>query len=449
MDNIIIKTLAWVALFGVVLWLLWYQIPLDVWQPVPLSEQADAFQTDGFPKDIAPSIEQPQPSLARERQKMDSMQSRWTQIERSNSYNMQPDRGIRLTGEQIPRLAGASTIAGASTSPHTANTAASRLSIADRSQLDAIAPMVLLPGGTFRMGSDTAAERDQRPAHQVRLSPFKMDAYQVTNRQFQMFVQETQYETTAERIGWSFIFDHERKNWVRMVGVNWRNPSGSSHSHHPNVRAALESGIMQTMLDLPVVHVSWDDALAFCRWSGKRLPTEAEWEFAAKGGLIESVYPWDVPNRIGQRQENGQFFANYWQGRFPDGDTGADGFLGLAPVGSFPANRYGLFDMGGNIWEWCGDRYAVDYYRQSPLDNPTGPLEADGQTVTLARLTIRQEQGEYISEMINEADTVYLRVLRGGSFLSAENTDAGYRTTARGSQPQTLSFQDVGFRCVE
>ena len=292
-----------------------------------------------------------------------------------------------------------------------------------------ISPMVALPGGTFRMGSDTAAERDQRPARLVRLDPFEIDIYQVTNRQFQMFVQDTQYVTTAERQGWSYVFHAESNAWVRMVGANWRNPAGN------NPLAGIDNRVMQAMLDLPVVHVSWDDAQAFAQWAGKRLPTEAEWEYAAKGGVLDPLYPWG-----NQRQIDGRFFANFWQGRFPDENTGADGFLGVAPVGSFPANPYGLFDMGGNVWEWCGDRYAADYYRWAPLENPQGPSAEEGETVTVVR--------QRVGEVMSGEEIAALRVVRGGSFLSAENTDAGYRTTARGSQPQSLSFQDVGFRCA-
>ena len=298
------------------------------------------------------------------------------------------------------------------------------------------APMIALPGGTFRMGSDTAAERDQRPARLVRLEPFEIDLYQVTNRQFQMFVRDTQYQTTAERQGWSYVFHPENNVWVRMVGANWRNPSGN------NPHAGLDGGAMRAMLDLPVVHVSWDDAQAFAQWAGKRLPTEAEWEFAAKGGMLDTLYPWG-----NQRQIDGQFFANFWQGRFPDENTGADGFHGLAPVGSFPANPYGLFDMGGNVWEWCNDRYAADYYHWASLENPQGPSAEEGETVTIIRQMLREGGGG--GHRVDEVrDIVALRVVRGGSFLSAENTDAGYRTTARGSQPQSLSFQDVGFRCA-
>jgi len=385
----------------------------------------------GQPPDIYVS-NAPLRSSVWETQQLDILHSRQNQIDFRNPDFMLEERGRMLTREELPVFGG---VGGRMSAAHAPGALAA---IADRSRLDAIAPMVALPGGTFRMGSDTAPERDQRPSRQVRLAPFKIDVYPVTNRQFQMFVRETGYETTAERQGWSYVFHSERRAWVRMVGANWKDPSGT------NPHAGLEGGAMTAMLDLPVVHVSWDDAQAFAHWAGKRLPTEAEWEYASKGGLLDAPYPWGW-----HRQIDGQFFANFWQGRFPDENTGADGFFGLSPVGSFPANPYGLFDVGGNVWEWCGDRYAADYYRWSPLDNPTGPSAEEGETVAVARLIIRRENGQYIGETISGVDNVPLRVIRGGSFLSAENTDAGYRTTARGSQPQSLSFQDVGFRCAE
>jgi formylglycine-generating enzyme required for sulfatase activity len=360
-------------------------------------------------------------------QQTDVLPSPQNRIDFGNSDFTWAERGSTLTQEELPTLGLPDGSRFDLLTP-----------IADRAALDAIAPMKSLPGGTFRMGSDTATEGDQRPARQVWLAPFKMDVYQVTNRQFQMFVRETQYETTAERQGWSYVFYPARQAWVRMVGTNWRNPSGN------NPQAGLDGGAMTAMLDLPVVHVSWDDVQVFCRWAGKRLPTEAEWEYAAKGGRLDTPYPWGE-----HRQIDGKFLANFWQGRFPDGNTGADGFLGLAPVGSFPANPYGLFDVGGNVWEWCGDRYASDYYRRSPLENPTGPSAEEAQTITVARQILRKENGQYVGETVSGVDEIPLRVIRGGSFLSAENTDAGYRTTARGSQPQSLSFQDVGFRCAE
>jgi formylglycine-generating enzyme required for sulfatase activity len=310
--------------------------------------------------------------------------------------------------------------------------------IRDRLKLDEMAPMTVLSGGSFRMGNDTAIERDQKPSHLVRLKPFQMDCREVTNRQFHLFVKETKYRTTAEQRGWSYVFDFERKVWVRMVGVCWWNPSGK------NPHGGAESATVIAMYDFPVVHVTWDDAQAFCNWSGKRLPSEAEWEYAAKGGLVDALYPWG-----NQHQINNRFMANYWQGWYPNENSVADGFLLQSPVASFPANRYGLYDLGGNVWEWCGDRYRADYYRRSPLDNPLGPSPEEGDTVSITLFRVRKENGRYVEEENEEVQEIPFRVLRGGSFLSAENGDAGYRTTARGYQPQSLSFSDVGFRCAE
>ena len=338
-----------------------------------------------------------------------------------------PEPGQILEQKEIPSIAVLKT----SDSPLKQSAVLPRIS--DRTKLDTIAPMISLAGGSFRMGSDTASEKDQRPLHTVRLKPFRIDQYQVTNRQFRLFVSETKYVTTAERFGWSYLFDFKRKAWVRMVGASWRNPLGKNSSNDAELDA---------MGDLPVVHVSWDDAQAFCDWAGKRLPTEAEWEYAAKGGLLEALYPWGD-----RRVLDGRHMANYWQGWFPDENTAEDGFLRLAPVGSFPANRYGIFDLGGNAWEWCIDRYAADYYRRSPLDNPSG--SENGETATIPMLQIRKENGRFVSEELAGVDEVPQRVIRGGSFLSAENGDAGYRVTARASQPQPLAFQDVGFRCAE
>jgi formylglycine-generating enzyme required for sulfatase activity len=310
--------------------------------------------------------------------------------------------------------------------------------IRDRSKLDAMAPMLSLSGGSFRMGNDNANERDQKPSHLVRLEPFRIDCYEVTNRQFHLFVQETKYRTTAEQRGWSYVFDFERKVWVRMVGVCWWNPHGK------NPHGGAESATVTAMYDFPVVHVTWDDAQAFCYWSGKRLPSEAEWEYAAKGGLVDTLYSWG-----NQHQINGRFMANYWQGWFPNENSVADGFLLQSPVASFPANRYGLYDLGGNVWEWCGDRYRADYYRRSPLDNPLGASPDEGETVSITLFRVRKENGRYVEEEYEGTQNIPFRVLRGGSFLSAENSDAGYRTAARGYQPQSLSFSDVGFRCAE
>ncbi|MGL4595406.1 MAG: formylglycine-generating enzyme family protein [Thermoguttaceae bacterium] len=314
--------------------------------------------------------------------------------------------------------------------------------IQNRTELDCFVPMISLSGGSFLMGNNTAAEKDQRPQHTVRLSPFRLDKYEVTNQQFKLFVQETGYLTTAERNGWSYIFDMERKEWVRRIGACWWNPNGLASQSRPN------NPVFDSLSQMPVVHVSWIDATAFCHWAGKRLPTEAEWEYAAKGGIIDAVYPWGK-----MRLQDGLPVANFWQGRFPRENTIQDGFLFLSPVGTFPPNNYGLHDLGGNVWEWCADRYLNDYYRRSPVNNPKGPNFQDGQTTESPVLITNQENSESkienIIKNIDQKERVFLRIIRGGSFLSAENTDAGYRVSARGNHPESLSFHDVGFRCAD
>ncbi|MDR1924034.1 MAG: formylglycine-generating enzyme family protein [Planctomycetaceae bacterium] len=322
-------------------------------------------------------------------------------------------------------------------------------STSSRAELDAVAPMVSIVGGTFRMGNDIAKERDCRPQHRVRLSPFKLDKYEVTNQQFALFVKDTKYRTTAEKSGWSYVFDFERKTWARVVGACWWNPSGKNTENDPHVNSNsnqfhTKKSSLNSIYDLPVVHVSWDDAAAFCDWAGKRLPTEAEWEYAARSGLLDASYPWGD-----MRTVNGQYHANFWQGWFPHNNSVADGFQLLAPVGSFPATRFGLCDIAGNVWEWCGDKYSPDYYRNSPLDNPLGPNSENAKSTKITINTVQKINNRYTGEEFGGVEEVFLRVIRGGSFLSAENNDAGYRVTARGNQPQSLSFQDVGFRCAK
>ena len=260
--------------------------------------------------------------------------------------------------------------------------------------------LVPIPGGTFRMGNDFSPYSDQRPAHDVSLAAFLMDAHEVTNRQFAEFVAQSDYLTTAEQRGWSYTFDDARGQWRRMAGADWRHPGGP----HTNISGRE---------DRPVVHVSWYDADGYARWAGQRLPTEAEWEWAARAGLRDADFPWGREETVG-----GQYQANYWQGWFPDEDLAVDGFDAVAPVMSFPPNGFGLFDVAGNVWEWCADRYDEDYYRISPGDNPAGPA-----------------QGE-------------MRVQRGGSWLSAENCGPGYRVSVRSKRPPDASYQDVGFRCA-
>ncbi len=267
-------------------------------------------------------------------------------------------------------------------------------------RLSRLGPMVRIAGGTFRMGDNFSHTPDQRPAHEVTLDPFWIDCHEVTNRQFMLFVEATGYRTTAERRDRSYVFDDRAKKWVEMAGAHWRQPGGRN------------TDILRRM-DHPVVHVSWDDAVAFARWAGKRLPTEAEWECAARGGLIQMQYPWGD-----QRTPGKQYMANAWQGWYPDENLRLDGYRGLAPVESFPPNRFGLHDMAGNVWEWCADWYGEEYYRRCAWRNPTGP------------------------------STGTQRVQRGGSFLSAPNRDQGIRVAVRSKQDPQATFEDVGFRCA-
>ncbi len=249
------------------------------------------------------------------------------------------------------------------------------------------------------------------PVHEVDLPPFRIDRFAVSNRQFAAFVDATDWRTDAERYGWSFVFGGllpddfpptrgvEQAPWWRQVmGADWRHPEGphSGWSDRP---------------DHPVVHVSWADAAAFCAWSGTRLPTEAEWEVAARGGLEGAPFPWGD-----QLEPAGEHRMNVFQGDFPGGDTGADGFTGTAPVDAYPPNGYGLANVCGNVWEWCSDWLDVGYYATAPLNSPPGP------------------------------STGSFRVQRGGSYLCHASYCRRYRVSARfGSAPDS-STGNVGFR---
>ncbi len=257
--------------------------------------------------------------------------------------------------------------------------------------------MVLVPGATFRMGADDEMANES-PAHEVTLEPFWMDAREVTVAEFARFVEATSYRTDAEAFGWSGVFDRETGGWKRVDGADWRHPSG------PGSRAAD---------DEPVCLVSWRDADAYARWAGKRLPTEAEWEYAARGGLAGRRYAWGDELRPGGRP-----VANWWQGSFPVRDTGEDGFRGRAPAGSFAPNGFGLYDVAGNVWEWCADWYAGGFYAASPRANPRGP--AAGAE----------------------------RVIRGGSWMCAENFCSNYRVAARSHATPDTGLDNLGFRCA-
>ena len=306
--------------------------------------------------------------------------------------------------------------------------------------------MVWIPGGEFTMGTDSALGwPDEKPAHRVRVDGFWVDATEVTNAQFHAFVEATGYVTTAEKppsaeemlrqsppgtppppkenlVPGSLVFRPTRgpvdtrdysQWWHWAPGASWRHPDGPGST-------------IDGKDDHPVVHVSWDDAVAYAQWAGKRLPTEAEWEFAARGGLDGKLYAWGDELRPG-----GKWMANIWQGPFPVKDEGADGFAGLAPVAQFPANGYGLFDVAGNAWEWCSDWYRPDTYARMKLAggvirNPTGPA----------------------SPFDPAEPTEKKRVQRGGSFLCTDQYCTRYMLGTRGKGEVRTGTNHVGFRCA-
>lgn len=274
--------------------------------------------------------------------------------------------------------------------------------------------LVAVPGGRFQIGdaSEWAYPGDgEGPVHDVVLAPFGIDSVAVTNTRFAAFVADTGWRTDAERYGWSFVFAGllpdefpptrgvESAPWWRQVmGADWRHPEG------PQSDTA-------TRADHPVVHVSWNDATAYCAWSGTRLPTEAEWEVAARGGLRGKPFPWGTTLEPGGRHR-----MNVFQGEFPGSNIAADGYLGTAPVDAFDANGYGLYNATGNVWEWCADWFDAAYYERAPIDAPIGP--ATGSS----------------------------RVQRGGSYLCHASYCRRYRVSARLASEPDSSTGNVGFR---
>lgn len=238
----------------------------------------------------------------------------------------------------------------------------------------------------------------EAPVHAVEISPFFIDEHEVTVAEFAKFVEATGYRTEAERFGWSGVFDFETGEWTSVDGANWRFPEGGKTAAKPNE---------------PVCQISWNDANEYAKWAGKRLPTEAEFEFAARGGLVGKTYAWGDELKPG-----GKALANWWQGTFPTRNLVEDGFLGRAPVKNFAGNGYGLYDMTGNVWEWCSDNFAEDAYAKSEKLDPKGPSSG--------------------SE----------RVIRGGSFLCAENFCSNYRVAGRSRSAPDSGLNNLGFRCV-
>lgn len=318
----------------------------------------------------------------------------------------------------------------------------------DTAQAPGKAPegMVWISGGEFSMGSEDTrgmmcggpdAMPDARPIHRVHVNGFWIDATEVTNQEFEKFVKATNYVTVAEQtpkpedfphvpagdlVAGSLVFtvagssvslDDYREWWRYQKGANWRHPLGPGSD-------------IKGRENYPVVHVAYADAVAFANWAGKRLPTEAEWEFAARGGFAGKVYAWGDDLR-----PHDHWMANTYQGRFPVKDTGEDGFAGVAPVRSFPPNGYGLYDVAGNVWEWCSDWYRSDYYASlaalhDVARNPSGPP----------------------SSFDPDAPTEKKRVQRGGSFLCTDQYCTRYMVGTRGKGEESTSSDHVGFRCV-
>ncbi len=304
--------------------------------------------------------------------------------------------------------------------------------------------MVWIAGGSFKMGAtDTEGRRDEYPAHEVKLDGFWMDATEVTNAQFAAFVNATGYKTIAERkpdweeikkqlppgtpkppeevlVAASLTFrktdqpvplNDASQWWDWTPGASWKHPQGPQST-------------IKGKENQPVTQVAWEDAAAYAQWAGKRLPTEAEWEYAARGGLKNQPYTWGSEDI-----EAGKPKANTWQGSFPDVDKQWDGFSGAAPVKSFAPNAYGLYDMAGNVWEWVADWYAEDYYQTlagKVVENPRGPAKSfDPQEPTVPK-----------------------RVTRGGSFMCNASYCKGYRVTSKMKSSPDTGLENTGFRCV-
>jgi formylglycine-generating enzyme required for sulfatase activity len=333
--------------------------------------------------------------------------------------------------------------------------------------------MVWVPGGWFWRGSDLEICPDAAPMRKIYVDGFWMDAKTITNRQFKAFVDETGYQTVAERkpdlkefsrlspeamgfqphylhalaanpaggfpgaVAWGGLFHcwpaldtgslvftppdhpvdlHDHSAWWQYVpGACWRHPHGP------------DKGDLKGLEDHPAVHICWHDAMAYCQWRSKkegkkfRLPTEAEWEFAARGGLDRKVFAWGDEQTPG-----GKWMCNIWQGEFPRKNDKLDGYEGTSPVGSYPPNGYGLYDMAGNVWQWCADWYRPEYYKDCPKKNPPGPLESFDPN----------EPGQP------------KRVQRGGSFLCCDNYCVRYVVVARGKGEPKSAANHIGFRSV-
>ncbi|WP_266205861.1 formylglycine-generating enzyme family protein [Pontibacter kalidii] len=304
----------------------------------------------------------------------------------------------------------------------------------------ALEQMAWIPGGTFEMGSNDFYP-EERPVHRVAVDGFWIDKYPVTNSEFSVFVKATGYQTVAERfpnpadypevdpallVPGSLVFrkpthrvslrDH-LSWWTYVPGACWKNPEGPDSN-------------LEDREDHPVVHVTFEDAVAYCAWAGKSLPTEAEWEFAARGGLEGAIYTWG-----NEFAPDGRRLANTWQGAFPWQNLKSDGYEGTSPVGAFPANGYGLYDMAGNVWEWTDD-----FFRPRHSENaakaccvPRNPK------VSAAEASFAQDR---------PGGSIPQKVLKGGSYLCAPNYCQRYRPAARQGEAIESSASHIGFRCI-
>lgn len=317
---------------------------------------------------------------------------------------------------------------------------------AENSPTEQIPGMAWVPGGTFVMGTDEQdAYEHERPAHQVKVNGFWMDEAEVTNAQFKRFAEATSYITVAERkptweeikkqsppgtpapadslmVPGALVFNPPKQPvmlndysqwWKWLPGTDWKHPEGPGSN-------------LEGRMQHPVVHIAFEDAKAYCAWAGKRLPTEAEWEFASRGGAQLQRYAWG--NDI---KHNGMFMANTFQGSFPYHNSADDGFERLAPVKSYPPNAYGLYDMIGNVWEWTSDWYHIEYFnvlaRNNVSVNPPGPDKPYDP---------------------NEPYAIK-RVSKGGSFLCADDYCVNYRPSARQGTAFDSGMSNLGFRCVK